>query len=190
MDLWLILGFLLGSALLAGVAILVVFLLGVRSLRRRNRVSPKQATDAPIIWLSAPSRPARLHRRLRAAAAVARMISERSTGEPAPSPTAGLAREIEAEALSIDRQLPLVARLAPRERTAALRQLSGQVNQVERLVSRLSLLDADGRAPTRLGTEGSAMEELARQLDTLEAARAELRTIDADAGLESRPGLG
>jgi hypothetical protein len=186
MSVWLVLGFLLGSALLVGVALLVAFLLTMRSLRHRNRISPKQPTAAPIIWLSAPSRPARLHRRLRSAAAVARMIAERSGA----SRTAELAQEIESEALSIDRHLPVIARLAPRERTQALRQLTAQVNEVERLVSRLSLIDAGDRAPTRLGTDGSAMEELARQLDTLEAARAELRTIDADAGLESHPGLG
>ena len=183
---WLVLGFLLGSALLAGVALLVACLLTMRSLRRRNRVSPKQPSDAPMIWLSAPSRPARLHRRLRSAAAVARMVAERSDG----SRTTELAREIEGQALSIDRHLPVVARLAPKERTQALRQLTAQVNEVERLVSRLSLLDAGDQAPPRLGADGSAMEELARQLDTLEAARAELRTIDADAGLESHPGLG
>jgi hypothetical protein len=186
MTLLVLLGVLLGSALLVGLALLVAFLLTMRSLRHRNRISPKQPTEAPIIWLSAPSRPARLHRRLRSAAAVARMIAERN----GTSRTAELAHEIEAEALSIDRHLPVVARLAPRERTQALRQLSAQVNQVERLVSRLSLIDADDRPPSLLGTEGSAMEELARQLDTLEAARAELRTIDADAGLETHPGLG
>jgi hypothetical protein len=117
------------------------------------------------------------------------MIADRSTAGGRLSRTAELAFELEAEALSIDRHLPVVARLAPRERTLALRQLARQVGDVERLVSRLSLLDAGDHSPARLGHDGSAMEELARQLDTLEAARAELRTIEADAGLTSDPPL-
>ena len=36
-----------------------------------------------------------------------------------------------------------------------------------------------------MGHHGSAMEELGRRLDALEEDRAELRTIEADAGLES-----
>jgi hypothetical protein len=185
MDVWVILAVVLGSMLLTGLAFLVALLLGLRSLRRRNRVSPDQPSGAPIVWLSAPSRAARLHRRLRAAVAVARMIADRSTAGGRLSRTAELAYELEAEAVSIDRHLPIVAHLAPRERTLALRRLAEQVNEVERLVSRLSLLDADERAPTRLGHHGSAMEELARQLDALEGARAELRTIEAVAGLLS-----
>jgi hypothetical protein len=189
MDALVVLMILLGVALVAALCVLVPLLLTVRSLRRRNRVSPDHRTDAPIVWLSAPSRAARLHRRLRSATTVARMIADRSTAGGRLSRTAELAYELEAEALTIDRHLPVVARLAPRERTLALRDLAAQVAQVERLVSRLSLLEADDRAPARLGHHGTAMEELSRSLDALEAARAELRTLDAASGLDSHPTL-
>jgi hypothetical protein len=185
MDALVVLGVLLGFAALSGLAVLVAMLLVLRSLRHRNRVSPDQRSDAPIVWLSAPSRPARLHRRLRSAVAVARMIAGRATAGGQLSRTAELAYELEAEAVSIDRHLPIVARLAPRERTLALRRIGEQVNEVERLVSRLSLLEAENSSPARMRHHGSAMQELARQLDALEAARAELRTIEADAGLET-----
>jgi hypothetical protein len=115
------------------------------------------------------------------------MIAERSTAAGRLSRTAEIAYELEAEACSIDRHLPIVAKLAPHERTLALRHLAGQVAEVERLVSRLSLLDNQERGPARLGHHGSAMEELARRLDALEDARAELRTIEHDAGLRSDP---
>jgi hypothetical protein len=185
MDVLVILAVLLGSFLLSGLALLIAVLLTMRSLHRRNRVSPDQRSGAPLVWLSSPTRPARLHRRLRSAVAVARMIAGRATAGGQLSRSAELAYELEAEAVSIDRHLPIVARLAPRERTLALRRLAEQVNEIERLVSRLSLLDAQEHAPARMGHHGSAMDELARRLDALEAARAELRTIDAAAGLES-----
>ena len=185
MDVLAVLAVLLGFAVLSGLAVLVAVLLALRSLHRRNRVSPDQRSAAPLVWLSTPSRPARLHRRLRSAVAVARMIAARATAGGHLSRTAELAYELEAEAVSIDHHLPIVARLAPRERTLALRRLAEQVNEVERMVSRLSLLEAEGHAPARMSHHGTAMQELARQLDALEAARAELRTIEADAGLET-----
>ena len=147
MDVLAILAVLLGFAVLSGLAVLVAVLLAIRSLHRRNRVSPDQRSAAPLVWLSAPSRPARLHRRLRSAVAVARMIAGRATAGGQLSRTAELAYELEAEAVSIDHHLPIVARLAPRERTLALRRLAEQVNEVERLVSRLSLLEAEEPRP-------------------------------------------
>jgi hypothetical protein len=187
MDAWMVLAIIVGWALFLTLLVLVPLLVALHRLKRRNRVSPDQPSGVPLVWLSAPTRPARLHRRLCSAAAVARMVAERATAGGRLSRAAELAFEVEAEALMIDRHLPVVARLAPRERTLALRHLAGQVNELERLVSRLSLLDAGDHSSARLGHHGTAMEQLAQQLDALEAARAELRTIEAGAGLDTTP---
>jgi hypothetical protein len=183
MDAWMVLALIAAWAMFSALLVLVPIFVVLYRLRRRNRVSPDQPTPAPITWLSSPTRAARLHRRLRSAVAVARMIAERATAEGRLSRASELAFELEAEALSIDRQLPIVARLAPRERGLALGHITGQVVEVERLVSRLSVLEASEHARPRLGHHGTAMEELSRQLEALEAARAEVNTIDSEAGL-------
>jgi hypothetical protein len=183
MDAWMVLAIIAGWAMFSALIVLVPIFVALHRLRRRNRISPDQPTTAPITWLSSPKRAARLHRRLRSAVAVARMIAERATASGRLSRASELAFELEAEALSIDRQLPIVARLAPRERSLALRHIAGQVDEVERLVSRLSMLEAGDHTRPRLGHHGSAMDELARRLDALEEARAELRTIETEAGL-------
>jgi hypothetical protein len=65
----------------SGVVTLALFgSLGIAMLwrlRRRNRLHPKVATMAPLIWLAHPGAPARMHRRLRAAIATASSCLQR-----------------------------------------------------------------------------------------------------------------
>ena len=69
----------LGMMLFATLLVAAAVGLAMWQLHRRNRVSPRTPTAAPITWLASPQRASRLHRRLRAAVATARF---RPPGSP------------------------------------------------------------------------------------------------------------
>lgn len=173
------------------VALLVVMLitmlvlvlgafLGIRALRKRNRVSPSAETPAPTTWLGAPGAGARLHRRLRTAVAVARAAS--ATAPTAPH-LADLTAELEREAVGIDTHLVIASRVKGREGRTRMSVLARQVRQVEQLASQVSLLAAQSQAPLVGATHGTALDDLARQLSHLEQARTEVAEVETAAGV-------
>lgn len=162
------------------LTVLLAVLLGRRAMRKRNRVSPTTPSAAPVSWMGAPSATARLHRRLRAAVAVARSAS--AAAPTAPRLTE-LTAELEQEAVALDAHLVMVARLPARERRARLAGLTPQVLRVEQCASQVSLLAVQSQAPMLAAGRGSALDDLAHQLDLLEEARGEVARIEADAGL-------
>lgn len=180
-----VLGLALALAVIAALAAVIAVLLGLRSLKKRNRVSPDLPSEAPLTWMASPASAARLHRRLRSAAAVARMIQVRHAGDPTPPGQVELAARIEQEAVSVDRHLAVVGRLAPTERKRLLRQLGAEVSGIEQVVSRLSVQDARSGATARLPHETSAIADLSDRLDLLEAARQEIDAAEAGSGLHS-----
>lgn len=175
------------------VTICVLLLLVQHRLRRRNRVLPAAAGTAPMFWLVSPQSPARLHRRLVAAARVAQAVAERHrpTGRRArrqePPTIVGLCEQLEAHAASIDSHLPLVAHHPPARRREVLRQLTRNVDELERTAARLSVMSAEISAPTVLAGHVDTMAELGTKLDTLEAAHASLREIESDVGVTTAP---
>ena len=145
---WLILAVLLGFAVLSGLAVLVAVLLAMRSLHRRNRVSPDQrerradrvavrpveaGPAAPPAAVGGGRRPHDRRPRPPRAASCRGPPSWPTSSKPRRSPSTATCRSSPAS--------------APRERTLALRRLAEQVNEVEQLVSRLSLLDARRARP-------------------------------------------
>lgn len=176
---------LVASSVLFVLAAVVAVMLVLRALRRRNRVSPDRPSDAPIPWMWSPAMAARLHRRLQAAVALARMVARRHLRDAGRPPVVDLAADLEREAVALDAHIAVIGRLHPTERRRVLPRLIADVARVEQLTSRLSLLDARVSASARLHHHPGAMEELAIQLETLEAAHRELGATEADVGLHA-----
>lgn len=164
----------------------------LHQLRRRNRVSRRYRTRAPLHWLVSPGTCARLHRRLRDAVAVLRTTvptpSRRRLRPAEPAPLATAADELEAHAAALDGDLLLAARLRGAPGQELRRRLANQVGDVERLSARVAAA-ATAAAPPRSGAQPSpaALAELDEQLDALEAARDELARLEAGVGLVSAP---
>ncbi len=176
-----VLGVLLALGLITVMVIVVAALLGVRALGRRNRVSPEAPTAAPTSWLGAPTAGPRLHRRLRSAVAVARAAGAASG---ANRQLAEIARELETEAVALDGHVVVTARLPAKARKAHLAAIGARVREVERLAGQLSVEAAQSQAPRVAAGQRSALDQLADQLDTLEAARHEVTRIEAEAGID------
>lgn len=153
-------------------------------LERANRVSPAMRSPAPLLWLWWPSHPARLHRRLRTATAHVRLAPAHKRHGPSLS-VDELRRELEYQAVELDHHVVAAARHPRPHRQALLRQLEGQVSEVERLSVRLSRLSRPAGTPAS-GWDAGPPEVLARishQLDLLDQAQAELAEIERATGL-------
>jgi hypothetical protein len=142
-------------------------------LRKQLRLRPKTRSQAPTAWLVSTSEPARLHRRLRRAAAIAR-----SAGARGDSTISGMATELEDHAIALEAHLVALSRVWRRERDGR-HHVHTQVVHVEQLASRLSA-SAVTAAQTRALGAGSpdALRELEERLDALDAARIELAQLE------------
>jgi hypothetical protein len=136
-------------------------------VRRTLRVDPTVRTTAPTCWLLAPTTGARLHRRLRATAASARLARD------ADAALGPLADDLVAEALALE---PRIVSLAGTRRGGAplRRDLSHRVAELESVARGLAALSC---------TAPSASSRLHERLTALEAAHRELAEIDLRAGL-------
>jgi hypothetical protein len=160
------------------VASAVCWALTIRSLRRANRVVAGRRTAAPISWLWSWREPARLHRRLRRAVAMARaaVASPLSppTGRRRAAPAtmlSTLAAELAEHAVAIDERLVAAGRMR-----SLLPALAQEVHEVERSAARLSSLAGAWRAQVHQAalTEGTGALDFGSRLDAFEAAMAEL----------------
>lgn len=169
----------LGSA--AVLMVIIAALFGARALKRRNRVSSAEPSAAPTSWLGAPTAAPRLHRRLRTAVSAARAAG----GAPGANPQlAEVARDLEAEAVALDAHVVAAGRLPTKARRAHLAPLAPRVQQIERLASQVSLESAQSQAPRVAAGQGGALDHLAEQLETMEAARRVVSQIESDVGIE------
>lgn len=173
------------------------FLLVRHRVNRRHRVDPAVRTGAPITWLVDPRTPARLHRRLARVGTTACTVADdqRARSEPIgrrarrrfrrvePSPLLTTADELREQAVALDHQLVRLSLLAPPARRAMLADLGRAVDEVEQATARLALISAEVRAPRALATDDPAVVDLARRVDWLAQAHAELLALDHDAGL-------
>src|SRR3954447_25541216 len=178
---------------LVGIALLAVIMLGLavmgatwRRIQLRNEVSPRQRLHPPTHWLASPSACGRLHRRLRASVAALHLVlpvpRRRRRRRHEPSALEDLAREIEAQAVALDRDLIVVDRLRGPNAVVARRALAQQVVTIEVLAHRVT---AAARAAERGPGPPPPPEALAAvppRLDLLEAARVELAQITTAPG--------
>jgi hypothetical protein len=156
--------------------------LGVSSLRRANKVVPsRSAISAPLRWLWSPSPAAVLHRRLRAACALAGSVEgslprdrwPRRRKEPVTDGIVNLAREVLHEAVELDRQLQstsLLPRGIPRDQ--ALAALDYQVRGLEDAARRVRHLAT--RRAQLARPAGPATLNLDERITAMEAALGEL----------------
>lgn len=154
-------------------------------LQRRNRVSPKVSTGAPLSWLWATSPAARMHRGLQRAVQAVTLATHPRTGPEAPEHLRALADEIEREAVALDQHLVVLSRLPKKPRKRALHDIAPQVAEVERLADRLAAAAAAaGRLSDPAGTPTAerGLAWVAERLELLESARGELRRLELAAG--------
>lgn len=154
----------------------------VKSMGRANRVSPRVPTFAPTSWLLLPERPARLHRRLRRCAAMARSgaaLHAGGAGRGLPT-VPDLADEIERRACSVDTQVVLAARARGPERWSMLNALESEVAEVEALASRLVGLTTTWATVAAAGhQQPGGSRAIAERLDALEQAVREVDQLQA-----------
>jgi hypothetical protein len=165
---------------LASLALTSVGLgLALWRLARRNRLHPSTPTGAPVPWLVSPARPARLHRRLRAAVLTATFRAPGRGRRKVPtSAVDDLVAELLREAVAVDTQLVVAARAPWRVRARLLDLAEPQVARLEQLAARLAVLTSasarPGGAPAAV-----AIHALEERLDALEAARQEIADLEA-----------
>lgn len=178
-----------GVLLAAGVTVLLVVLalagsvaLVVRSLRRRNRVSPRLATTAPLDWLWSPRPGARLHRRLARTVAAARGCV--AGGSAGGLHLADLVAELEAHACAVDAQLVVVDRAPQPARGRLLRELQSEAAELESLAERVIRMNRawSGAVPSARG-----LTAVRNRVDALEEALGDLERIDRLPQAPARP---
>jgi hypothetical protein len=142
-------------------------------IRKQLRIRPSTRSIAPTYWLVSTSEPARLHRRLRRAASVAR-----AAGERGDATIAELADEVQTHAVALEHHLVLLNRVWRRERETR-KEVIAQVAQVEHLSARLTVSAVEVTRPRAL-TAGSpdALALLTERIDALDAARKELTALE------------
>lgn len=173
---------LVGIAVLATI-MLVLAMMGAtwRRIQLRNEVSPQHRLRPPTNWLASPSACGRLHRRLRAAVSALHLVlplpRRRRRRRQEPTALEDLAREIEAHAVALDRDLMVVDRLRGPHAVTARKALAEQVGAIEVLTHRVTVaVHAAERVPGEPPTP-EALAAVATRLDLLDAARAELAQI-------------
>ncbi len=174
----LIIAAVLGAALvLAASSVAVAWAL----LRRRLRIAPGVRSSAPSRWMASPERAARLHRRLRAATAQARLAAARPGGE-----LAALADELAAEAVAVERELVIAARVHRSARRHALAAPTRAVTDVERTAAAIAA--AAAAAERTVGASVPRSDPMSTIRDRAESVRrAVLDVAAAERGMPFDP---
>lgn len=163
------------SAVAVMAACVAATLVVVHTLAVRNRVVPDVRTRAPMTWLVAPDRGAQLHRRLRAAMAVATFSDPRGS-ELGLDDVVG---QLRGRALELDEQLVVASRAPKPARRRMLRELQPEVAELERLAERTMRMSRawTGAVPSERGL-GAVRD----RLELLEGALRELDGVDVRTG--------
>jgi hypothetical protein len=165
---------------------------GVLLIRRRlvrlNRVCSDRPSSAPMSWLLAPGQPARFHRRLRNAVRAGRLAIPAPTANDPEVSLPQLRTQLEQQALGLDHQLVIAARLARPHRGRALRRLGPDIAKVEAIVDRLVSLDSRPAHLPRTGWGAEqpevGLERIGLQVDLIERARMEIDRIERYGNLD------
>ena len=148
-------------------------------LRLRNRLHPACPTAAPLTWLVHPGRPARLHRRLRAAVATAGYRSPGRGRHRVPrSSVEELVLALLQEATAIDEQLVLAGRAPVAVRRRIVAVSAPQVAKLEAIAGRLAVLVSASARPGG-APAASAIQALEDRLDAIEVSRQEIADLEA-----------
>jgi len=161
-----------------GVA-LTLLIVGTRSMKRANRVTPQVPTQVPNLWRWSIGVGARLHRRLQRIAALAR--SARAAAGAGGVGIGDLAADVERQACAIDDQIALGRHLPTSQRIRRYFELERSVAELEQLAMRITIL---------AGQVASGVDEravpLIDRVRHLEEAVAEVHAIEAEALGEAR----
>lgn len=164
--------------------------LGLWALGRHNRISTEHPSAAPLSWVWSPTKPARMHRRLRTAVG---WVEKPLPGDPATQHD-HLRTKLVDQAVALDLQLVRIAHAPRSHRRAALRQLSPGITEVERLAVRVHGMTRPAGVPlsgmpTATPSVQEHLADLRHHLDLLDVAHAELADVERHAGLGPAPDL-
>ena len=168
----------MGDVLLAIVGVLLVWAVAsaiglwwtLRSLRRANRVTPDATHQVPVHWLVAPSRPARLHRRLR-------NLASWASQQPAGQNDTTWAQIVH-EVVTTDARLTTATRANGRARPGELDEIAATVTRLEDLAVRLRNIERAAGGDPDAPPPSDALELLEHRIDHLEAAHADLADLE------------
>lgn len=152
-------------------------------LHHANRVSPHARSDAPLTWLVSPSRPARLHRRLRSDMRGLELAVPRSsptTTTPSLS-VAALRHQLDDQAAALDHMVVLASHQPRAQRRQALDELEAQIESLEGIAARLTRLHRIPETTPSLPVESptpDALDAISRQVELLESAHEEVTALD------------
>jgi hypothetical protein len=148
-------------------------------LRRRNRLHPSWPTSAPVLWLVHPGRPARLHRRLRAAVATAGYRAPGRGRHKVPhSSVDELVTALVHEAVALDEQLVIAGRAPAVVRRRLVATTAPQVAKLESVAGRLAVLVSASARPGGVPA-AEALQALEDRLDAIEVSRQEIADLEA-----------
>ncbi len=177
-------------AALVAIAVLATIMLSLavmgatwRRIQLRNEVSPQHRLRPPTNWLASPTACGRLHRRLRSAVAALHLVlpvpRRRRRRRRESSALEDLAREIEVQAVALDRDLIVVDRLRGPAAVTARKALAEQVGAIEVLAHRVTAAVRAAEQMPGVPPAPEALAAVATRLDLLDSARAELARIEA-----------
>ena len=139
-----------------------------KNAKSKNQVAPGMLTPAPDNWFGSHEPEAKLHRRVRDAAAGLRATA-------ASDPTmADTTASIDREAVRLDEQIVAASRMPESHKAEALETLEASVKQFEDMTAGL-ISRSSGLAATDVPSE---LDSLAERLDLVAEARAELDDQD------------
>lgn len=148
-------------------------------LRRRNRLHPSWPTGAPVSWLVHPGRPARLHRRLRAAVTTAHYRPPGRGRHKIPQASVDeLVASLLHEAVAVDEQLVLAGRAPASVRRRLVATSAPQVAKLEAVAGRLAVLVSASARPGGVPA-ATAIQALEDRLDAIEVSRQEIADLEA-----------
>jgi hypothetical protein len=158
---------------------LILLVVGARSMKKANRVSPEVPSQVPNLWRWSMGYGARLHRRLQRIANLAR--SARAAAGAGGVGIGDLAADVERQACAIDDQIALARHLSTSQRIRRFFDLERSIAELEQLAMRVTIL---------AGQVSSGVDEravpLADRVRHLEEAVAEVHAIEAEALGEAR----
>lgn len=153
--------------------LIIVGVLGliVGRMRRRLRVSPRQRTRAPMLWLVNFTADARLHRRLRNLAAAARQAAaggDRHRRRLGDTTAQRLAIDLEAQIIVLDERLVESRGLDFDPQRDVVRQIRADADRIEGLIERVVLLIEAEAATPDMDVTGDPIGAIADRVAQLE----------------------
>ncbi len=145
-----------------------------------------------MLWLVNVTADARLHRRIRSLAGVAR---RRGRAQPGDRRSAGrrlakhVAVDLERELVDLDLRLVASAQLDTDAQRAVLRSLRPEVDRVEALLARVDVVIEKGTSDPSAADVANSLDELEARIERLEQVTRAGSVIDASGRVQAPPTL-